>query len=178
MCGARIEPVSYEQAETVIGHLPVERVEEGKGFLGRTKSTQLSLVVTTSRLLYLRETDEMNEKWLAEEGCLLEEEKHSGLPWRTIIDNYDWRNPLWASFYNTPPDEQLAAHRHNEAIPLVNVASAIVTLDEEWDKLDVQLTSGEIHHFLLFNQVGQAAARFLAQALGPKRVRLTPQPPR
>jgi hypothetical protein len=174
MCGTPAGAVHLEQAEMVIGHLPAARIEEGKRLFGRAKTTQLNLVITTSCLLCLRETNEMNENWLAEQERLLEEEKRSGLPWRALIDNYNWRNPLWARFYNTPPGELLAAHRGNETIPLADVVSASVTLEEELDKLDILLTSGEMHHFLLFNQVGQAAARFLAQALGPERLRLTP----
>jgi hypothetical protein len=174
MCGAPAGALRYEQAETVIGHLPGERLEEGKGLFGRVKTTQLNLVITTSRLLCLRETDETNENWLAETERLLEEEERSGLPWRTLIARYDWRSPLWAGFYDTPSDELLVAHRDNAAIPLADIVSTTVTLDEERDKLDVLLVSGEMRHFLLFNQVGQAAARFLAQALGPERVRIAP----
>jgi hypothetical protein len=164
------------QLETVIGHLPAERIEAGKGFLGRTRTTQINLVITTSRLLCLRETNEMNENWLAETERLIEQESRSGLPWRTLVDQYDWRGPLWADFYDTPPDELLAAHHGNEAIPLDQVVSVAITLDEELDRLDVLLAGGLGYHFQLFNQVGQAAARFLAQALGPQRVRLTPLP--
>ncbi len=176
MCGAPAGTVYSQQAETVVGHLPAERIDEGKGLFGRVKTTQLNLVITISRLLCLRETDEMNNNWLAETERLIEEEERSGLPWRALIDNYDWRSPLWASFYDTPPGELVAAHRGNEVIPLADIVSATVTLDEERDKLDILLGSGEMHHFLLFNQVGQAAERFLAQALGPERVRIAPLP--
>ena len=176
MCGAPAGAAPPERAERVIGHLPAERIEEGKGLFGRAKRTQLNLVITTSRLLYLRETNELNENWLAETERLVQEEERSGVPWRTLIDNYDWRDPLWASFYDTPPDRLLAAHRGNEALPLAKVVSATITLDEERDKLDISIAGGEMHHFSLFNLVGQAAARFLAQALGPERVRITPPP--
>jgi hypothetical protein len=174
MCGAPADAGHRSQAETVIGHLPAERLEPGKGLFGRTRMTQINLVITASHLLYLHETEEMNENWLAEGERLSEEKERSGLPWRTLIDSYDWRSPLWASFYDTPPATLVAAHRGNEAIPLADIVSVAIVLDEELDKLDILLTSGETDHFQLFNQVGQAAARFLTQALGPERVRLTP----
>jgi hypothetical protein len=174
MCGAPagfVRQEGAERAEVVIGHLPAERIEEGKGLFGRAKTTQLNLVITTSRLLCLHETEEMNDNWVAETERLIELER-SGQPWRALIDGYDWRSPLWAGFYDTPPDDLLAAHRGNEAIALADVASAAVTLDEERDRLDLVLAGGETRRFLLFNQVGQAAARFLGQALGAERVRL------
>jgi len=162
-----------EQTETVIGHLPGQRIEDGQGLFGRARTTQLTLVVTTHRLLCLHETHEMNENWLAETERLIEEEERSGLPWRALIDQYDWRSPLWAPLYDTQPDELLAAHRGNEAIPLTDVVSAAVTLDEERDRLEILLAGGELRRFLFFNQVGRAAGRFLAQALGQDRVRVT-----
>jgi hypothetical protein len=186
MCGAPVSaaaaplppqapspPPQVARRERTIGHLPVEQVEEGAGIFGRRKSTQLNMVITTARLLYLRETNDMNENWLFETERLEELQKRSGLPWRTVMDHYDFQGPLWASFYDDPPDELLAAHRHNEAVSLADIVSATITLEEELDKLDIQLSSGEMHHFSLYNQVGQPAARFLAQALGAERVRLT-----
>ena len=172
MCGAPAGSVQAEAAETVVGHLPAERLEEGKGLLGRVKTTQLNLVITTSRILCLRETEETNDTWLAETERLEDEEKRSGVPWRTLIERYDWRSPIWVAFYETPPGELLAADRGNGAIPLPEVVLATVTLDEERDKLDIGLAGGQVFHFQLYNQVGRAAARFLAHVLGPERVRL------
>ena len=108
--------------------------------------------------------------WLAErlEGL----EKRSGLSLRKIMDEYDWRSPEWASLYTTPPDQLLAAHRHNEAVPLAEVVSATVTLDEELDKLDLDLANGERHHFVIFVQAGKAAGQFLSRALGAGPVRV------
>ncbi len=174
MCGAPAASFHSEQIETVIGHLPAERFQEGAGLFGRVKTTQLNLVITTSRLLCLQETEEMNETWLGETERLIEEEEDGDLPWRALMDAYDWSGPLWAYFYETPADELLAADRGNEAIPLSHVVSTAITLDEERDRLDILLANGETYHFQLFNQVGRPAARFFAQALGPERVRLTP----
>jgi hypothetical protein len=162
----------FGREEPVIGHLPAERIEKGKGRFSRTKFIQVSLVITTTHLLCLRETETMNENWLAEEERLNVEEEKSGLPWRELIDRYDWRSPLWSDFYNVPPGTLLSAHRDNEAIPLADVVSATITLDNELDELDLLLTSGQTLHFQLFNLVGRAAGRFLCQALGPERVRL------
>ena len=172
MCGAAVPSRPQNQGEMIIGHLPAERVEKGKGLFGRASTTQLNLVITTVRLLYLRETDAMNQKWLAEEERLGEEQARTGQSFRAVIDSYDWRGSVWAELYEVEPDELLAAHRENEAIPLTDILSATVTLDEELDKLDISLVSGETHHFQLFNLVGRPAAQFLRQALGPDRVRL------
>ncbi len=172
MCGAPVDSADAERAETVVGHLPAERLEEGKGLLGRVKTTQLNLVITTVRVLCLRETEETNDTWLAETERLEDEEKRSGVPWRTLIDRYDWRSPIWAAFYDTPPGELLSSDRRNGAIPLSEVVVATVTLDEELDKLEIGLAGGQMVHFQLYNQVGRAAARFLAQVLGSERVRL------
>ncbi len=174
VCGTPTGAINAPQAETVIGHLPVQRLEAGMGLFGRTRKTQMNIVITTSRLLYLHASDAMNDRWLGETERIFQEEQASGLPWRALIDSYDWRNPLWADFYDTPPEALLTAHRDNEALPLANITLAEITLDEVWDKLDILIASGEMDHFLLFNQVGQAASRFLSQALGAGRVRLTP----
>ena len=187
MCGAKIEetpavaapPPAQPQVETgqgewVVGHLPVERVEQGAGAFGRTRSTQLNMVITSTRLLYLRETEEMNELWVYESERLEDLEKRSGLPLRVVMHEYDWHSPQWASLYATPPDQLLAAHRHNEAVPLAAIVSATVTLAEELDQLDLDLASGERHHFLIYVQAGEAAGQFLSRALGAGRVRLIP----
>lgn len=172
MCGAPTDAATDTAPERVIGHLPAERLEEGKGFLGRVKTTTINLIVTTTRLLFLRETEETNDAWLGETERLEEEEKRSGVPWRMLIDRYEWHSPLWSQFYETPPGELVAAGRDNEALVLADVASATVTLDEELDKLDIVLRSGETRRFQLFNLTGRPAARFLAEALGRERVRL------
>lgn len=168
---ARPAPMPAPALETVIGHLPV-RIEKGGGLFGRPKASQLDLVITTSRLLFLHETDEINENWVYETERLSEEEESRGLPWRKLVDEMDWRGPLWAVFYDTPPDELLAAHPGNQAIPLAEIASALVALAEDWDRLDLRLSNGETPRFLIFNRVGSVAARFLAQALGRERVQL------
>ena len=142
------------------------------GLLGRVKTTRLNLVITSSRILCLRETMDTNDTWVAETERLDDEEKRSGVPWRTLIDRYDWRSAMWAAFYDTPPGELLSADRGNGAILLSEVAAATVTLDDELDKLDIELAGGQVFHFQLYNLVGRAAARFLAQALGSERVRL------
>ena len=168
MCGAKIEQtptvaapppappqVETGQGEWAVGHLPVERVEQGAGVFGRTRSTQLNMVITSTRLLYLRETDEMNEGWVYESERLEDLEKRSGLSLREVMDEYDWHNPQWASLYATPPDRLLAAHRHNEAVPLSEIVSATVTLDEELDKLDLDLANGERHHLRSTSRLGR-----------------------
>jgi hypothetical protein len=178
-CGAPVEleraPAAAE-AEAVIGHLPAERLEEGKGFLGRPKTTQLNFVITTSRILCLRETEETNDAWLGETERLDDEEKRSGVPWRTLIDHYVWRSPVWAAFYETPPDELLASDRGNGSIPLSEIVRATVTLDDEMDRLELAFAGGQVFRYRLYNLTGRPAARFLAQALGPERVRLVAQP--
>jgi hypothetical protein len=173
MCGAPAGIVDSEQAEMVIGHLPGEMV--GKGIFGRGKA--INLVITSLRLLCLYETKKMRENWVAEIVRLVEEEERTGLPWRSYFDSYEWRGPLWIGFYETPPEQLLAAHRDNEAIPLADVLSTTITLMEEGeDRVDILLTSGETRHFVLFDQMGQPADRFLAQALGPERVSIAPSP--
>lgn len=172
-CGAPAGSFHSGQTETVIGHLPAERFQEGAGVFGRVKVTQLNLVITTSQLLCLQETNEMNETWLGETERLFQEEQNGGMPWRALMDAYDWSGPLWDYFYKTPAHELIAADRDNEAIPLSDVVSAEIALDDERDRMDIRLANGETYHFQLFNQVGRPAARFFAQALGPERVRLT-----
>lgn len=174
VCGAPVGSPLPQQAEAVIGHLPAEAVQEGKGFLGRSKTIPLSLILTTSRLLLLREDDDVHDLWVGETERLIEEEEHGALSWRELIDRYPWRSPLWARFFDTPPDDLLAAHRDNEAIPLTEVVWAAVTLGEGGDRLYLQLAGGQARQMLLLNQVGRVAVRFLAQALGPERVRLAP----
>jgi len=170
MCGAPAGVFDPQQAETAIGHLPGEL--QGKGLFDRGKA--IVLVITTTRLLCLYETKKMRENWVAEIVRLVEEDDGS-MPWRWQFENYDWRGPLWAEFYGMPPDQLLAAHRDNEAIPLADVVSVTVTLVEEGeDTVDIALSQDRSLHFVLFDQLGQPAARFLAQALGSERVRVTP----
>ena len=176
MCGTPADAPAEQGVEKVIGHLPAERLEEGKGFLGRLKATPLALVITTDRILCLRETPEMNQSWLEEQDRLAGRSESLGVSSRNVWDAYDWGGPPWSSYYETPPDELLSSNRSNEAIPLGEVVSAAVTLDEELDKLEVVLTDGETYHFQLFNLTGEAAARFLRQALGPDRVRVVALP--
>lgn len=159
------------QAETVIGHLPAG-IEKGKGLFGQPKVSQMNIVITSSRLLILQETEETNDHWVFESERLSEEEERSGLPLRALMDSYDWRNPLWAYFYDTPPDELLADHKENEAIFLSDILSAAVSLEAELDILDLWLSHGATRRLLIYNQAGKAAARFLAQVLGPERVQL------
>lgn len=163
--------------EYVIGHLPVEWVQEGAGLFGRTKYTQVNLVVTTSRILCLRETDETNSTWLAEQERLDELSRRSGVPLRTLMDSYNWQDPIWAVFYATGPEDLLAEDRHNWALPLSAIVAVAVTLDEELDQLDLRLGTGEVVRFRLFNQVGVVAARLLAQVLDPRLVQLFGPPP-
>lgn len=176
MCGAPIRQESQREVETVIGHLPVQRVQAGKGFLGRDQTTDLTLIITTSRLLFLREARETSDNWLAETERLMEEEHQSGLTWRELMDRYDWRRALWDVFFKTPPDELLATHRDNTAVPLEQVISVTVSLAEERDVVSILLADGESYQLRLFDQMGRPATRFLAQALGPQRVRLVSQP--
>jgi len=172
LCGAPVEGPLQERAETVIGHLPAERLEEGKGFLGRLKTTKLGLVITTDRVLCLRQTIEMNENWLQEQDRLFNHLESLDVTSRDVWDDYGWSGPPWSTYYETPPDELLSSNRSNEAIPLREVVSATVTLDEELDKLDLVLVNGETYHFQLFILTGEPAARFLGQAVGLDRVRL------
>jgi hypothetical protein len=173
MCGTPVGTEHYQQGETVIGHLP-GRVE-GKGRFGRDKA--INLVITTARLLCVRETRKMGEKWVGEIFRLAEEEENPDLPWRRHFDSYEWRSPLWAYFYETPADDLLATHRDNQAIPLTDVVSATITFAEEGgDMVDFVLTSGETLRVVLIDQMGRPAGRFLAQALGPQRVRFVSQP--
>jgi hypothetical protein len=91
---------------------------------------------------------------------------------RDVWHAYDWSGPPWSSYYETPPDQLVASHRSNEAIPLNDVVSVTIILDDELDKLDVMLANGETYHFQLFNLTGAPAAQFLRQALRSDRVRL------
>jgi hypothetical protein len=170
MCGTPVEAQPAERAETIIGHLPAERLEEGRGFLGRLKVTPLALVITTQRLLCLRETPEMNQSWLEEQDRLAGRSESLGVISRDVWHAYDWSGPPWELYYETPPDELAASDRANEAIPVGEIVSATVTLDDELDKLDIVMANGEPYHFQLFNLTGEPAARFLRQALGPDRV--------
>jgi hypothetical protein len=175
MCGSPAEsaaPAPAEGVESVAGHVPAERLEEGKNLFGHQKTTQLELVITTLRILCLRQTEDMNDAWLAEQDGLEEEEKLSGTPWRTLIDRYDWRGPVWAAFYETPPRELLSSDRGNGAIPLSEIVRATVTLNDEMDGLDIELGGGQVFRFWLYNLTGKAAARFLTEVLGRDRVRL------
>lgn len=165
-----VQPVSVAppaQIEAVIVHLPAEML--GKGLIGWGK--KISLVITTERLLCLRETKAIKKKWDDEIERLMQQEETSGTPWRTLIDNYDWRNPLWADLYNTPPAKLLSAHKDNVSIPMASITLAAVTLNEEQDQLEIKLSDGETRKFLFDSLVGQAAAHFLNQVLGPGRVR-------
>ncbi len=181
MCGAPVEPaaaapaVAAHTVETVVGHIPAERLEDGKNLLGRQKTTQLNLVITTTRLLCLRETEETNEAWLAEQERIEEEEKRSGVAWRMLMERYNWRSPVWAAFYETPPGELLSSDRGNGAIPLSDIARATITLNDEMDGLDLELAGGQVFRFRLYISTGRPAARFLAQVLGPERVRVVAQ---
>ena len=114
MCGTPVVMQPSRAGEIVIGHLPGEI--EGKGRLGRSKA--INLVITTTRLICIRETSKMRENWVGELARLVE---------------------------------------------------------EEGDTVDLQLTGGETLRFVLFDQMGRPAGRFLAQALGPQRVRLASQ---
>lgn len=162
-----------QAAEAVIGHLPAERTEKTRSGLGWKPAGALTLVISTRRLLLLRETDEVYDTWVSETEGLIVEEEQSGRPWRELMDAYDWRSPVWAHLYNTPPDALLAAHRDNEAIALDQVISAEVALADDCDALSLLLADGNQPRFPLKNQSGRPAAIFLAQALGPERVRVT-----
>ena len=172
MCGTPVVTEPYQPQEMVIGHLPGEL--EGKGRFRRGKA--IILVITTTRLICVRETKKMHETWVGEIVRLFEEEDPD-LSWRQRLDSYEWRSPLWAYFFDASPDALLATDRENEAIPLTDLVSATITLVEEGgDTVDFLLTSGETLRFVLFDQMGRPAARFLAQALGLDRVRLVPFP--
>ena len=163
-------------AERVVGHLPAETIEAGRGIFGGARRRQVNLVVTNTRLLCLQETEDTNTAWLAETERLEQEAARSGVPWRTLIDHYPWDGPPWAAFYRTPPDTLLAADNRNWAIPVHAIVKASVTLDPERDQLQLLMDNGQVLSFQLFNLVGTAAARFLTQVLGPTRVRFSPHP--
>jgi hypothetical protein len=159
---------SARAGEVVIGHLPGKI--EGKGRFGRSKA--IILVITTTRLICVRETKKMHEDWIGE-IVRLSEEEDPDLPWRRHYDTYEWRSPLWAYFYETPPDDLLATHRDNQAIPSTDIVSVTVTpVEEGEDTVDFVLTGGETLRLVLLDQMGRPAARFLAQALDPQRVRI------
>ncbi len=176
MCGMAAPPPTAPgpAIEAVVGHLPAEVVEEGKGVFGGARRRQVNLVITTGRLLCLQETEDTNSAWLAESERLEEEAARTGIPWRALIDRYPWNGPLWAEFFRNPPDALLAADSRNWAVPLRAIVEASVTLDPERDRLDLLMDNGQVLSFGLFNLVGAAAARFLAQALGAARVRMGP----
>ncbi len=173
MCGTPVVMEHSRAAETVTGHLPGEI--EGNGRFRQSQA--IILVITTTRLICVRETRKMHENWTGEIFRLAEEEENPDLPWRRHFDSYEWRSPLWAYFYETPADDLLATHRDNQAIALKDIVSATITLVEEGgDMVDFVLTSGETLRFVLIDQMGRPSGRFLAQVLGPQRVRFVSQP--
>lgn len=169
-------PPSSPGPESVIGHLPAEYIVEGGGVFGGSKRTQVNLVITSTRLLCLAETEQTNTTWLAETERLEEDASRTGVPWRTLMDYYPWAGPLWASFFRTPPEVLLAESRSNWAVPWGAVVEATVTLDPELDRLDLLMDNRQVLRFALFNLVGVVAARLLGQVLGANRVRLVPEP--
>lgn len=137
----------------------------------------MNLVITSTRLLCLDETEQTNTTWLAENERLDDDVRRTGVPWRVLIDHYRWDGPQWAEFYQTPPDALLAADRGNWDVPMAAIVEATITLDDELDRLDLLMDNGQVLRFTLFNLVGVPASRFLTRALGANRVRLGSAPP-
>lgn len=158
--------------EPVLGHLPAEYITERRGAFGGRRRRPVNLVITSTRLLCLDETEQTNTTWLSENERLDDDVRRTGVPWRVLIDHYRWDGPQWAEFYQTPPDALLAADRGNWDVPMAAIVEATITLDDELDRLDLLMDNGQVLRFTLFNLVGVPASRFLTRALGANRVRL------
>ncbi len=162
------------RAERVVGHVPAEVSTQGKGFLARLRSLTYDILITSQRLLLIRQSEAMNTVAL-DEGERLEEEAESlGVPWRQIMDAYRWDSPPWQHYYRTAPDKLLSESGENRAIALGGIQAAIIGLGQEddLDHLELRLANGEVLSFNLFMASGGAAARFLAAALGRHRVQM------
>ncbi len=161
------------QSESLISHFPV-KVEAGKGFFGGIKYTDYEILITNQRLLFLyRESGE--ERWLQEQDNLdfdtlmLNEEFAQ---WRSMLEQYDFSNPLWDDFYLTPFEELLVVNKHNFAVEINDLLSVTIELDNELDALKLSCADGTQHHCKFYMLMGNVAYLTLAQVLDSSKLKL------
>jgi hypothetical protein len=171
-CGA---PVSAsEQEEKVIGHVLVESREKTKGLLGRVRSRTCNILFSPKKLLFITETEAMNNIALMESDRVYEEASRSGIPFRAFMESYQWNSPPWKHYYSTPMEKLLAENRNNREMETTDIQMAVLRLDEEGDldELILQPVEGPPLNFNIFMAGGDAAAGFLKQILGSSRVKV------
>ncbi len=162
------------QSEYLIGHIPVEIQAAGKGFFGRTKYTDYELLITTQRLLFLS-PGSWDERWLQEQNkldfdTLMVDEEFA--PWRSMMEQYDFAQPLWKDYYSTPFEELLAVNKHNFAVRITDLVSATIELDNELDLLNLSCADGTQHRCKIYLLLGTIAHRSLAQILDSSHLEL------
>ncbi len=167
-----VEKAGEPAVEKVIGHVLAESRQKKNGFLGRFGSKNFDILFTPQRLLFIKETEEINNIAISEGDRVHNEVSKTGVSYRSYMDSYRWNGPPWQYYYSTPVEKLLSKNRENWFLDNSDIRSAVIRLDqrEELDELELQLVSGDSLTYDLFMTGGGAAARFLQEVLGSSRV--------